>query len=211
MLLARHSLGARCKRCREVAIDQACKLTGIDVTSIDVHAIETDQALSEEQEAHLQEKLRDHGIELIFSQRDLLIERIRSAIGELVEPANHLRKISVIHYLPEKLCYSYSHLSKVFTDATGQSPEAFLISLKIERVKELLVRSHLTLTEVAYRLNYSSVAHLSRQFRRIVGQPASTWLQHVRLQIPTDQLPLEFEKSCNTYVNSCNELLIMVS
>ncbi|MFT3920889.1 helix-turn-helix domain-containing protein [Cloacibacterium sp.] len=116
----------------------------------------------------LKEDLEEYGITIIENQKTVLIEKIKETILEMVssdEPLNV--KASV--YLSEKLSHSYGYLSNLFSEITFSSIENYIMLQKIERAKSLIIKDNLTLTEVAYKLNYSSVAHLSTQFKNITG------------------------------------------
>ena len=116
----------------------------------------------------LRADLEDYGITIIENQKTVLIEKIKEAIIEMVhseEPINV--KASV--YLTDKLHHSYGYLSNLFSEVTFSSIENFIMMQKIEYAKNLIIKDNLTLTEVAYKLNYSSVAHLSTQFKNITG------------------------------------------
>ena len=116
----------------------------------------------------LKSELEDYGITIIENQKTVLIEKIKETIMEMVsseEPINV--KASV--YLSEKLSHSYGYLSNLFSEITYSSIENYIMLQKIERAKNLIIKDSLTLTEVAYKLNYSSVAHLSTQFKNITG------------------------------------------
>ena len=116
----------------------------------------------------LKEDLEEYGITIIENQKTVLIEKIKETIMEMVssdEPLNV--KASV--YLSEKLSHSYGYLSNLFSEITFSSIENYIMLQKIERAKSLIIKDNLTLTEVAYKLNYSSVAHLSTQFKNITG------------------------------------------
>ena len=117
-----------------------------------------------------------YGIEIIENQKSVFVQKVKDAIREMVhqeEPA--MVKSSI--FLSEKLNYSYGYISNVFSDVTYTSVENYIILQKIELVKHLLLTNTLTLTEIAYRLNYSSVAHLSTQFKNITGLTPSSFLR----------------------------------
>ena len=102
-------------------------------------------------------------------QRAILVEKIKNIIIELVHYTNEIPKSSFSEYLSEKLNHNYSYLSNLFSEVKGTTIEHFIIIHKIERVKELIIYDELNLSEIAYTLHYSSVAHLSTQFKKITG------------------------------------------
>ncbi|MBF6611333.1 MAG: helix-turn-helix transcriptional regulator [Chryseobacterium sp.] len=126
-----------------------------------------DQISKEEQKALFSE-LNEYGIEIIENQKSALVQKIKDTIVDMVFSERDVNvKASV--YLAEKLNHSYGYLSNLFSEVTYTSIENFIILQKIEHSKQLIVNDKLTLTEIAYRLNYSSVAHLSTQFKNTTG------------------------------------------
>jgi AraC-like DNA-binding protein len=109
------------------------------------------------------------GLELMDDKRAILIEKIKNIIVQMVHYMDEPLKVNFSDYLSEKLNYDYTYLSNMFSEVKGMTIEQFIIAHKIERVKELLLYDELTLTEISYRLNYSSVAHLSNQFKKVTG------------------------------------------
>jgi AraC-like DNA-binding protein len=105
--------------------------------------------------------------------KEALVEKIKNALIEMVHHSEESPKLKISHYLSEKLNYDYTYLANVFSEKTNTSIRQFIISHKIERVKELLLHENLTLSEIAYKLNYSSVAYLSNQFKKNAGQMPS--------------------------------------
>jgi AraC-like DNA-binding protein len=117
----------------------------------------------------LNNSLKMYGLELMDDRKSILIEKIKGVIIEMVHYADELPKIKKSDYVSSKLNHDYTYLSNIFSEATGTTIEKFIILHKIERVKELLIYNELSLTEISYKLNYSSVAHLSNQFKKITG------------------------------------------
>ena len=118
----------------------------------------------------LEKSLKVYGLELMGDRKSILIEKIKSVIVEMVHYADELpSKIKKSDYISSKLNYDYTYLSNIFSEATGITIERFIILHKIERVKELLIYDELNLTQISYKLNYSSVAHLSAQFKKVTG------------------------------------------
>jgi AraC-like DNA-binding protein len=117
-------------------------------------------------------------------KKAILIERIKNVIIEMVHYADEPPKTNFSDYLAEKLDYDYTYLSNLFSEVTGITIEHYIIAHKIERVKELLLYDELNLTEISYRLNYSSVAHLSHQFKKVTGLTPSYFklLKHKKRQ-----------------------------
>lgn len=114
-------------------------------------------------------KLKEAGLSLIHNKKTLLVERIKNVIIELVHYTDEEIKMNLSDYLSDKLDFNYTYLANIFSEETTSTIEKFYLSHKIERVKELIVYDELNLTEIAWKLHYSSVAHLSTQFKKHTG------------------------------------------
>ena len=119
---------------------------------------------------HLKEVLHDAGLDILDDKKSILIERIKNVVVEMVHYLDELPKTKFSHYLSEKLKYDYTYLSNLFSETEGRTLEHFVLQHKIEKIKELIMYDELNLTEIAFKLHYSSVAHLSNQFKKITGQ-----------------------------------------
>ncbi|MFD0798373.1 helix-turn-helix domain-containing protein [Maribacter chungangensis] len=133
-----------------------------------------------EQKEQLSLALNKYGIEILEDPQYVLVQRIKDEITLLLNDPDASRKYTVSNYLSEKLEYSYSHLSTVFSETTHSSIENFIILKKIDVAKHLIIHKNLTLTEIAYRLNYSSVAHLSSQFKKTTGLTPSAFQRIIK-------------------------------
>jgi len=135
--------------------------------------INSDENLSEANLDQIRSALLSSGFELLTEKKDILVHQIRTLILQIIYSSDEplLENLSV--YLSNKLNYDYSYLSKLFSNGSGITIEQFVIFNKIERVKELLNCTELTLTDIAYKMHYSSAAHLSNQFKKIVGMTPS--------------------------------------
>lgn len=131
--------------------------------------VELKEPISDEKRELLKLALLHSGLVLMDDKKAILIDRIKQTIIEMVHYANEMPKISSSEYLSGKLNYNYTYLANLFSEVTGTTIEHFIISHKIEKVKELLLYDELTLTQISYQLNYSSVAHLSNQFKKVTG------------------------------------------
>lgn len=121
-------------------------------------------------------KLLDpYGIEIVKNQKTILIQKIKDTIVDMVFNENISVNVKSSVYLSEKLKYSYGHLSTLFSEVTYTSIENFIILQKIEFAKQLIISNELSLTEIAFKLNYSSIAHLSSQFKNITGMTPSAF------------------------------------
>jgi AraC-like DNA-binding protein len=125
--------------------------------------------LTAEQHALLKSRLAKSGLELLDDKKGVLIERIKNVIIEMIHYMDEIPKVNYSDYISEKLGYDYTYLSNVFSEVKGVTIQQFIILHKIEKVKELLLYDELSLTEIAYKLHYSSVGHLSNQFKKITG------------------------------------------
>jgi AraC-like DNA-binding protein len=138
---------------------------------IDVKIGEADiiEDIKPEQLNQLDIALRKSGLQMMDDKRSILVERIKGAIIELVHYNEEQIKVNLSDYLSEKLNYDYTYLANLFSEVKGITIEKFFLSHKIEKVKELIVYDELNLTEIAFKMHYSSVAHLSNQFKKVTG------------------------------------------
>jgi YesN/AraC family two-component response regulator len=163
-------------RCKLLVKEELHKL-GIIYYSVDLGVIETPEAISQEQHDTLKENLLKSGLELLDDHKSILIEQIKNVVIEMIHFSNELPKVNYSDYISEKLGYNYTYLSNLFSEVKGITLQQFIIMHRIEKVKELLLYDELNLTEISYRLQYSSVAHLSNQFRKITGLTPSSYKQ----------------------------------
>ena len=157
-----------CNRCKMVVQAQLEKL-GLNVLSVELGEAEIAEILSPAQKQTVNEALLPLGFEIIDDKKSRLIENIKNLIIELVHQKDSELSTNLSDFLSSRLHYEYSYLSKLFSEVQGVSIEKYFIAQKIERVKELLVYDELSLSEIAFQLHYSSVAHLSNQFKKVTG------------------------------------------
>lgn len=155
-------------RCRMMVKEELKKL-GIWYVVVDLGVIEILEDITEEQHEQLRVNLKKSGLELLDDKRSILVEKIKNVIIDMIHHTDEMLKVSHSNFISEKLGYDYTYLANVFSEVKGITIQQFIIINKIERVKELLLYNELSLTEISYRLNYSSVAHLSNQFKKITG------------------------------------------
>ncbi|MDQ1095031.1 MULTISPECIES: helix-turn-helix domain-containing protein [Chryseobacterium] len=153
--------------CRKV-LDQQLKEHGLRYRLLSFGEVELYESLNQDQHRIFQNKLADYGIEVIENQKIALVQKIKAAIVQLVF-SDEIIPVKASVYLSEKLDHSYGYLSNLFSEIACTSIENFIILQKIEYTKELIVRGKQNLTEIARKLNYSSVAHLSSQFKNTTG------------------------------------------
>ncbi|MCD6066146.1 MAG: AraC family transcriptional regulator [Bacteroidetes bacterium] len=164
-LYIKYMVSQRCK----MMVEEELKKLGLPYMGIDLGVVEMSQDLSAQQHDQLKENLAKSGLELLDDKRSILIEKIKNVITEMVHYSDELPKVNYSEYISEKLGYDYTYLSNIFSEVKGITIQQFIIVNKIERVKELLLYDELNLTEISYKLHYSSVAHLSNQFKKVTG------------------------------------------
>lgn len=164
-LFIKYMVSIRCKMVLKSELDKL----GLHYGVVDLGVVNVKENLTVEQRNQLKSALAESGLELLDDKKAILIDRIKKVIVESVHYTEEPLKINFSDFLSEKLDYDYTYLSNLFSEVTGITIEHYIITHKIERVKELLMYNELTLTEISYLLNYSSVAHLSNQFKKITG------------------------------------------
>lgn len=158
-----------CIRCQIVVKSELEKL-GIRYVYVRIGEADIiDDAIDAQQLLQLQAALKQSGLLLMDDQKSILVEKIKNVIIELVHYSEEQIKVNLSDFIREKLNHDYTYLANLFSEVKGITIEKFYLTHKIERVKELIVYDELNLTEIAYKLHYSSVAHLSNQFKKITG------------------------------------------
>jgi len=155
-------------RCKMIVKSELEEL-GLHYIMVDLGVVEIMENISAEQRKMLDDQLTQSGLGLLDDKKSVLIEKIKNIIVELVHYSENQLTINFSDYLSNKLNYNYTYLANLFSENQGTTIEHFYLAHKIERVKELLVYDEISLTEIAYKLHYSSVAHLSNQFKRMTG------------------------------------------
>jgi AraC-like DNA-binding protein len=163
-------------RCK-LAVKEELKKLGLHFIVVDLGEVEIMENMTPEQHRQLQLGLVSAGLELMDDKRAVLIEKIKNVITEMIHRSEELPKVNYSDYISEKLNYDYTYLSNLFSEIKGTTIQQFIIVHKIEKVKELLMYDELNLTEIAYKMHYSSVAHLSNQFKKITGLTPSHYKQ----------------------------------
>lgn len=164
-LYIKYMVSLRCK----LKVKDELALMGIDATTVDLGVVELREDLTDDQRKLLHANLLKSGLELLDDSRSVLIERIKNVITEMIHYSDEIPTQNYSDYISEKLHYDYTYLSNIFSEVKGITIQQFIIINKIERVKELLLYDELNLTEISYKLHYSSVAHLSNQFKKTTG------------------------------------------
>lgn len=155
-------------RCKMLVKEELIKL-GLKYVVVDLGMVEILEDISEEQRDQLKTSLLKSGLELLDDKKSILIEKIKNVITEMIHYSDELPKLNYSDYISEKLGYDYTYLANTFSEVKGITIQQFIIFHKIERVKELILYDELNLTEISYKLHYSSPAHLSNQFKKVTG------------------------------------------
>jgi AraC-like DNA-binding protein len=155
-------------RCKMMVKEELQKL-GLRHIIVDLGMVEILEDITPKQRSELKVNLLKSGLELLDDKKSILIERIKGIIIEMIHHTDELPKVNYSDYISEKLGYDYTYLANTFSEVKGITIQQFIIMHKIEKVKELLIYDELNLTEISYRLHYSSVAHLSNQFKKVTG------------------------------------------
>jgi len=155
-------------RCKMVVQDELTK-AGIPFHSIQLGRVDLCNNLSPSQHETLKAKLAHYGLELLDDKEAILVERIKNVVVQMVHYADELPKENYSYHISHELNYDYTYLSNLFSRVSGITIQQYFIQHRVERVKEMILYDELNMTEIAYQLQYSSVAHLSNQFKKITG------------------------------------------
>lgn len=169
----KYMVSNRCK----IVVKEVLREMGLHFIIVDLGEVEIMETLSTEQKEELKASLLESGLELMDDRKAVLIEKIKNIIIELIHHSEETIKVNFSDYLAEKLNHDYTYLSNMFSEVQGTSIEQFIISHKVERIKELIIYDELNITEIAWKMNYSSVAHLSNQFKKVTGLSPSYFKQ----------------------------------
>ena len=161
----KYMVSLRCKLMVKVELNKL----GLSYLTMDLGMVEMIKDITLKQHAQLKKNLLTSGLELLDNKKTILIEKIKNVVIEMIHYCETLPKVTYSEYISEKLNYDYTYLSTLFSKAKGMTIQQFIIVNKIEKVKELLLYDELSLSEISYKLHYSSVAHLSNQFKKITG------------------------------------------
>lgn len=177
-LFIKNMVSLRCK----MVVKAELESMGVNYTLIELGEVEIKNELMPEEYTRLKTALLKSGLELMEDKKAILIEKIKNIIIEMIHYSNEFPATNFSDYLSDKLNYDYTYMANIFSEVKGITIEQFIIMHKIERVKELILYDELNLTEISYKLNYSSVAHLSAQFKKITGLTPSFFksLKHKR-------------------------------
>ncbi len=163
-------------RCKMMVKEELKKL-GLHFMVVDLGEVEIMEDITDAQRIQLQEALLESGLELMDDKKAILIEKIKNVVIDMVHHSDEIVKMNFSEYLTSKIDYDYTYLANLFSEVQGTTIAQFLISHKVERIKELIIYDELTISEIAWKMNYSSVAHLSNQFKKVTGLTPSHFKQ----------------------------------
>ena len=163
-------------RCKMMVKEELKKL-GLKYVLVDLGMVEILEDITQNQRVQLKKNLLKSGLELLDDKKSILIEKIKNVITEMIHYSDDIPRGNYSEYISEKLGYDYTYLANTFSEVKGITIQQFIIINKIERVKELLLYDELNLSEISYKLNYSSAAHLSNQFKKVTGLSPSYYKQ----------------------------------
>lgn len=172
-LYIKYMVSLRCKMVVQDALDSL----GIKNTIVELGLVQTLDDLTKEQRLVFAEKILKSGLLLLDDKKSIIIEKIKNAIIEMIHYDDELPKQNFSEYISQKLGYDYTYLSNIFSEVKGITIQQFIILHKVEKIKELLLYDELNLSEISYKLHYSSVGHLSNQFKKITGLTPSYYKQ----------------------------------
>jgi AraC-like DNA-binding protein len=164
-------------RCKMIVKSELEKL-GLQYEMLNLGEVKIKENITAEQHEMLKIGLMKSGLELHDEKKTILIDKIKNTVVELIHYSDRVPKTNFSDYISERLHYDYTYLGNVFSEVTGTTIEHFVITNKIERAKELLLYDKLSLTEISNMLNYSSVSHLSNQFKKVTGMTTS-FFKHI--------------------------------
>ncbi len=169
-----------CNRCKMVVKSELEKM-GFEPLQVELGEVTLSKELTDEDKTRINSVLQKLGFSLIDDRKSRLIEKIKTLIIELVHQQDSNLNSNLSDYLSSRLNHDYTYMTNLFSEVEGTTIEKYYIAQKIEKVKELLVYNELTLSQIAWQLNYSSVAHLSKQFKKVTGLTPSHF-KNIRME-----------------------------
>jgi AraC-like DNA-binding protein len=190
-LYIKNMVSVRCK----MIVKQELQKLGLHFIIVELGEVDIMETIFGEKLEQVKIALLQSGLELMDNKRSVLIEKIKNTIVEMVHHTHEMIKVNFSDYLSEKLNHDYTYLANLFSEVQGTTIEQFVISHKIERIKELIIYDELNITEIAWKMNYNSVAHLSNQFKKVTGLSPSHFKQlKVKRRNPIEEIGYrEFE------------------
>lgn len=169
----KYMVSQRCK----MAVKEELRKLGIRYANIELGEVEVFDNITHKQREALKVSLHNCGLELMDDKRTILIEKVKNIITEMIHSNDELPRINYSDFISDRIHHDYTYLSNIFSQVKGITIQQFIISHKVERIKELISYGELNMTEIAWKMNYSSVAHLSNQFKKITGFSPSHFKQ----------------------------------
>jgi AraC-like DNA-binding protein len=173
ILYIKYMVSLRCK----MMVKEELRKLGIKYVIIELGTVEMLEDITPAQHEELKANLLKSGLELLDDKKTILIQKIKNLIIDMIHHTEELPQVNYSEYISEKLGYDYTYLANTFSEVKGITIQQYIIIHKIERVKELLLYAEMNLTEISYKLHYSSVAHLSNQFKKVTGLSPSFYKQ----------------------------------
>ena len=167
----------RCKMIVKEILDSL----NIEYLTLELGVVDLKKSLEAEMISNFDKALRKYGLEVLEDKKAILVDRIKNLVVEMIHYDDELPNVKYSVYISEKLDHNYTYLANLFSEVKGITIEQFIISHKIERVKELIIYDELSLTQISCLLNYSSVAHLSKQFKKVTGLTPS-FFKHLKVR-----------------------------
>ena len=164
-LYIKYMVSLRCK----LLVKEELKKLGLNYFVVDLGLVEILEDITKGQREQLSHSLLKSGLQLLENKKSILIEKIKNVITEMIHYSDELPKVNYSEYISEKLDHNYTYLANTFSEVKGITIQQYIIHHKIERVKELILYDELSLSEISYKLHYSSPAHLSNQFKKVTG------------------------------------------
>ncbi|RXG11671.1 AraC-like DNA-binding protein [Leeuwenhoekiella aestuarii] len=164
-LFIKFMVSLRCK----MLVKEELKKLGLHYVIVELGLVEILENITPAQKNQFKVNLQKSGLVLLDNKRSILIEKIRTLVIEMIHHSEEIPKVNYSEYIGEQLGYDYTYLANIFSEVNGYTIQQFIITHKIERVKELLIYDELNLSEISYKLHYSSPAHLSNQFKKVTG------------------------------------------
>jgi AraC-like DNA-binding protein len=164
-LYVKYMVSIRCKMILKSELERM----GIRYKTVDLGVADIEDQINEGQRKELKNELMKSGLELMDDKKAILVEKVKTLVIEMIHYDDELPTVKKSIYISEKLNYDYTYLANLFSEVTGITIEQYIIAHKIEKIKGLILYGELTLTQIAYKMHYSSLAHLSNQFKKVTG------------------------------------------
>ncbi|MDF2450445.1 MAG: AraC family transcriptional regulator [Bacteroidota bacterium] len=175
-------------RCKMVVKEELTKMK-LHFIVVDLGEVEIMEIITVDQRNELKSALLITGLELMDDKKAVLIEKTKNVIIDMIHHSDEVPKVNYSDFIAEKLGFDYTYLSNIFSEVKGITIQQFIIVHKIERIKELIIYGELNMSEIAWKMNYSSVAHLSNQFKKVTGLSPTHFKQlKDRRRSPLDEI-----------------------